>query len=100
MKYRIKIKSLNNKIFKYTIKNLVSILKEKNILHKLIVLPIKIKKFCVLSSPHIDKNAREQFEIRFYKCFIDITLNNIELLNFFINIKLPSSIIITFSLLK
>ena len=37
-----------------------------------IPLPTKIKKFTVLSSPHVDKNAREQFEIRTHKRIIDI----------------------------
>jgi len=27
-------------------------------------LPTKIEKFCVLRSPHVDKDSREQFEIR------------------------------------
>jgi small subunit ribosomal protein S10 len=35
-------------------------------------LPIKIKKYTVLSSPHVNKKAREQFETRFYKSIITI----------------------------
>jgi small subunit ribosomal protein S10 len=31
------------------------------------VFPLKIKKFTVLRSPHIDKKSREQFQIKFYK---------------------------------
>ena len=30
-------------------------------------LPIKMKKFTVLSSPHIDKKSREQFQMKYYK---------------------------------
>ena len=37
-----------------------------------IPMPTKIKKFTVLSSPHVDKNAREQFEMRTHKRVIDI----------------------------
>lgn len=37
-----------------------------------IPLPTKIKKITVNSSPHIDKRAREQFEIRSYKRLINI----------------------------
>lgn len=37
-----------------------------------IPLPTKIEKFTVLTSPHTDKNAREQFEIRTHKRLIDI----------------------------
>jgi ribosomal protein S10 len=32
----------------------------------------KIKRFCVLRSPHVDKDSREHFELRLYKRFIDL----------------------------
>jgi len=35
-------------------------------------LPTEIKKFDILMSPHVDKDAREQFEIRTHKRLIDI----------------------------
>ncbi len=37
-----------------------------------IPLPTEIKKFTVLRSPFIDKDSREQFEIRTHKRLIDI----------------------------
>jgi small subunit ribosomal protein S10 len=37
-----------------------------------IPLPTKINKYCVLRGPHVDKKAREQFEIRTHKRLIDI----------------------------
>src|SRR5881409_715477 len=37
-----------------------------------IPLPTAIEKFCVIRSPHIDKDSREQFEIRTHKRLIDI----------------------------
>ena len=37
-----------------------------------IPLPTTIKRFCVLRSPHVDKNSREHFEIRTHKRLIDI----------------------------
>ena len=37
-----------------------------------IPLPTRIEKFTVLRSPHIDKKAREQFEIRTHKRVLDI----------------------------
>jgi small subunit ribosomal protein S10 len=37
-----------------------------------IPLPTRIKKYCVLRSPHIDKKSREQFEIRIHKRLLDI----------------------------
>ena len=37
-----------------------------------IPLPTRIKRFCVLRSPHVDKDSREHFEIRTHKRLIDI----------------------------
>lgn len=37
-----------------------------------IPLPTRIKKFTVIRSPHVDKDSREQFEIRTHKRIIDI----------------------------
>ena len=37
-----------------------------------IPLPTSIKRFCVLRSPHMDKNSREHLEIRTHKRLIDI----------------------------
>ena len=38
-----------------------------------IPLPTRIERITVLSSPHVDKKAREQFEMRTHKRIIDIT---------------------------
>jgi small subunit ribosomal protein S10 len=49
-----------------------------------IPLPTRIERYTVLRSPHIDKKAREQFEIRTHKRLIDIlqpTGKTIEALN-------------------
>jgi len=35
-------------------------------------LPTKIRRYCVLTSPHVNKDAREHFEIRTHKRLIDI----------------------------
>lgn len=37
-----------------------------------IPLPTRIEKMTVLVSPHVDKNARDQYEIRTHKRLIDI----------------------------
>ena len=35
-------------------------------------MPTKIKKYTVLKSPHVNKDSREQFEIRIHARMIDI----------------------------
>ena len=37
-----------------------------------IPLPTKRKIYCVLRSPHVDKDSREHFEIKIHKKFLDI----------------------------
>ena len=37
-----------------------------------IPLPTKLRRYCVLTSPHVNKDARDHFEIRTHKRIIDI----------------------------
>ncbi len=49
-----------------------------------IPLPTRIERYTVLRSPHVDKKAREQFEMRTHKRIIDIyepTVRTVEALN-------------------
>ena len=49
-----------------------------------IPLPTRVERYTVLSGPHVDKKARQQFEIRTHKRLIDIvqaTAKTIEALN-------------------
>jgi small subunit ribosomal protein S10 len=60
--------------------------------HGPIPLPTRVEKYCVLSGPHIDKKARQQFEIRTHKRLIDIvqaTAKTIEALN---KLSLPAGV--------
>lgn len=41
-------------------------LKQANIKYTLFALPCKTKRITLLKSPHVNKKAREQFEIRVY----------------------------------
>ena len=37
-----------------------------------IPLPTKLRRYCVLTSPHVNKDARDHFEIRTHKRLIDL----------------------------
>ncbi|AGS06672.1 uS10/mL48 family ribosomal protein [Candidatus Carsonella ruddii] len=50
-------------------------------------MPKKIEKFTFLISPHVDKNARDQVQIKFYKVFFYIKNYDIFLINFLIKNK-------------
>ena len=51
-----------------------------------IVLPVQIKKFTVLRSPHIDKSSREQFQRKTYKKIIQLDSINESFAYFLIDI--------------
>jgi len=38
-------------------------------------LPTTTKRITLLKSPHVNKSAREQFEIKYYKCFFQFSFN-------------------------
>ena len=57
-----------------------------------IPLPTRIERYTVLAGPHIDKKARQQYEIRTHKRLIDIvrsTAKTIEALN---KLSLPAGV--------
>ena len=73
MKFRILFKSFDNELIDLASFQLRTILLKTDCnLKGVVSLPTKIKRFCVLRSPHIDKDSREHFELRIYKRFIDL----------------------------
>ena len=55
-------------------------------------LPTEIKKFCVIRSPHIDKDSQEQFEIRTHKRLIDIIETTPKTIDALTKLNLPSGV--------
>ncbi|MCL5264338.1 MAG: 30S ribosomal protein S10 [Chloroflexi bacterium] len=55
-------------------------------------LPTRIEKFCVIRSPHVDKDSREQFEIRTHKRLIDILEPTPKTVNALMSLNLPAGV--------
>ncbi len=55
-------------------------------------LPTEIKKFCVIRSPHIDKDSREQFEMRTHKRLIDILEPTSKTVDALMRLQLPAGV--------
>jgi small subunit ribosomal protein S10 len=55
-------------------------------------LPTRIEKYCVLRSPFIDKDSREQFEIRTHKRLIDILEPTSKTIDALTQLQLPSGV--------
>jgi small subunit ribosomal protein S10 len=57
-----------------------------------IPLPTKISRWTVLRSPHIDKNSREQFEIREHKRLIEIYEPTQQTIDALMQLELPAGV--------
>jgi small subunit ribosomal protein S10 len=72
-KVRIKIKSFDHKLADQAVRQIVDAVERTGaIVVGPVPLPTHIEKFCVIRSSNIDKDSREQFEIRTHKRVIDV----------------------------
>ena len=93
MKFRILLKSFDNDLINLASQQLrETLLKTDCELKGVVSLPIRIKRFCVLRSPHIDKDSREHFELRLYKRFIDLDASSPSVLDSLLKTELPAGI--------
>ena len=77
MNFRIILKSFNNELINLACKQLNSVLIKTDCnVTGTVSLPTRIKRFCVLRSPHVDKDSREHFEIRVHKRVLDISYDS------------------------
>jgi small subunit ribosomal protein S10 len=56
--------------------------------------------FCVLRSPHVDKDSREHFEVRLHKRFIDINTNSPSILDLLLKAELPAGVSCSLKILQ
>lgn len=94
-KIRIKLKSFNNQLIVESTNRIIQSVANVNCkLIGPISLPMDKRIYCLLRSPHVDKNSREHFEIRVYKRIIDIyypkSVNMIDLLG---KLELPAGVV-------
>lgn len=57
-----------------------------------IPLPTRVERYTVLSSPHVDKKARQQFEIRTHKRVIDIVQASAKTIDALNKLTLPAGV--------
>ena len=55
-------------------------------------LPTRIEKFCVNRSPFIDKDSREQFEIRTHRRLIDVLEPSTKTVETLMKLSLPAGV--------
>ena len=70
---RIRLKAFDHRLIDASIQEIVNTAKRTGAqVHGPIPLPTRREKFTVLISPHVDKDARDQYEIRTHKRLLDI----------------------------
>jgi small subunit ribosomal protein S10 len=78
-KIRIKLESFNPELLNSSCQKIINILQNTPLdFFKMVSLPTKKRIYCVLRSPHVDKDSREHFEIRVYKKVIDLSYGSKE----------------------
>jgi small subunit ribosomal protein S10 len=92
-KLRIKLKSYDHRILDQSVKKILETALTSGAKVKgPIPLPTKRSVYTVLRSPHVDKDSREQFEIRIHKRLIDIYDPSPDVTRSLMNIDLPAGV--------
>lgn len=72
-KIRVRLESFNHELLVSSCQKIVDLLQTEQLSSIGVVsLPTKKRIYCVLRSPHVDKDSREHFEIRVHKRILEI----------------------------
>ena len=72
-KIRVRLESFNHELLVSSCQKITNILQSTS-LNSIGIIPLPTRKriYCVLRSPHVDKDSREHFEIRIHKRILEI----------------------------
>lgn len=92
-KIRIKLKSFDHNLVDKSAEKIVKTVKSTGaVVSGPIPLPTHKRKFTVLRSPHVNKKAREQFEVSSYKRLMDIYSSTAKTVDALMKLELPSGV--------
>jgi len=76
-KIRVRLESFNHELLASSCQKIVNLLQNTS-LNSIGVVPLPTRKriYCVLRSPHVDKDSREHFEIRIHKRILEISYDS------------------------
>ena len=63
-----------------------------------IPMPTSIRRFCVIRSPHVDKDSREHFELRSHKRIIDVLDPTSKTIDALTRLRVPAGVDISIKL--
>ena len=92
-KIRIKIRGYDHRLVDQSVEQIVETAERTGaVVIGPVPLPTQIEKVCVIRSPFIDKDSREQFEIRTHKRLIDILGPTSKTIDALTQLQLPSGV--------
>lgn len=92
-KIRIHLQSYDHKLLDHNAKQIVEAVKKAGAdIVGPMPLPTKIKKYTVLRSVHVNKDSREQFEMRIHRRFIEIRNSDQQILNSLSSLNVASGV--------
>ena len=92
-KIRIKLKSFDHTLVDKSAEKIIRTVKQTGaVVSGPIPLPTRKTIYTVLSGPHVDKKARDQFETRSHKRLIDILSTSTKTVDALMKLELPSGV--------
>lgn len=92
-KIRIRLKSYDHRVLDQSVRQIVDTAERTGaIIVGPVPLPTKIERFTVIRSPFIDKDSREQFEIRTHKRLIDVVEPSSKTIDALVRLNLPAGV--------
>jgi len=92
-KIRIRLKAYDHRVLDQSVRQIVDTAERTGaIVRGPVPLPTKIEKFTVIRSPFIDKDSREQFEIRTHKRLIDVVEPSSKTIDALVRLNLPAGV--------
>ncbi len=92
-KIRIKLKAFDHKVLDQSAEKIVSVVRKSGArVSGPVPLPTNRNLFCVIRSPHIDKESMEHFEIRTHQRLIDILEPTQKTVDELMHLDLPAGV--------
>ena len=92
-KLRIKVRAYEHKVLDNSVKQIVDTAKRYDAdIAGPVPLPTEIKKYTVNRSTFVDKNSREQFEMRIHRRLVDILNPNPKIIDALSSLNLPAGV--------
>ncbi len=92
-KIRIRLKAYDHRVLDQSVRQIVDTAERTGaVVVGPVPLPTKIERFTVIRSPFIDKDSREQFEIRTHKRLIDVVEPSSKTIDALVRLNLPAGV--------